>query len=155
MKKSSASKLPSGRPKKRSPTFAMYRRRLDSRNGKIYEFVKTTVAADPIKYGSIERAINAAMTKFHVAARSTVQRQIAPYKSFEKGIKQSVKFLSSAVIPYIGLTERLAVFYSERELIELGNISINLALNLAEEREELERFRLLHKQQRRKPAAIK
>lgn len=155
MKKSSASKLPRGRPKKRSLTFAMYRRRFDSRNGKIFEFVKTTVAADPIKYGSIERAIDAAMTKFHVAARSTVQRGIAPYKEWEKGNIAIAKLMSSLVPPYMDLPERLAVFYSKSELIELGNISINLALRLAEEREELERFRLLHKQQRRKPAALK
>jgi hypothetical protein len=127
-----------GRPKKRLSAKA-YKDRRVSLDGQIFEFIKAQLTARGGK--GKELAIGAAMERFGFKDRRSIQRKIAPFEQFEKIVSECTLDMRRFFEHYEGVPERLAAFYTEAELRQLGQISPDLAQKIADEREELEQFR--------------
>jgi hypothetical protein len=141
-----------GRPRKHPLSLAALEGTSD-RDFEMYEFVTAYKLAHP--RSSRDAAIGAAEDRFEFS-RSTIQRRIAPLEALEPVLRRVGDILRQArkvAAPaaafdwasYRRLTERLAVFYSLDELVELRTLSPLLALKIAMYCEELKLLRPLRK----------
>jgi hypothetical protein len=156
-----------GRPSGR--TIADYLSEDPKSNWMVYGFVKAQMTAGQGK----EAAIVAAEEKFELDRR-TIQRKIKTFFDEEPAMREEIKKMKSlgAAVAHAtnldlasasagtarlhALLSRLDVFYTKGEMRQIRNLTMPLASKLADEREELERFRrrVYHKPIR-KSAAVK